>query len=68
MNRIPSQYCYYNNTEEQWFAEIMQTTNESSSGSGELYSKFTTPAYPNEQTEWYDGIHQFIDDMIGIDF
>lgn len=54
MDRIPPQYDYYNKTEEPWFAEVMPTTNESSLGSGELYSTYTTPVSPHEQTEWYD--------------
>jgi len=54
MDRIPPQYDYYNKTEEPWFAETVLTTNESSSGSSELYSTFTKPISPVERTEWYD--------------
>ncbi|VVC37629.1 Cyclic nucleotide-binding, conserved site,Ion transport domain,RmlC-like jelly roll fold,Cyclic [Cinara cedri] len=49
MNRIPPQYDYCNTADEPWLSDNMPFTNESSSGSGELYSTFTTPVTPIEQ-------------------
>lgn len=51
MDRIPPQYNYYNTTDEPWLSN-MSVTSESSSGSGELYSTFTTPVSPVQR--WYD--------------
>lgn len=53
MNRIPPQYDYYNTFDEPWLSDNMPVTNESSSGSGELYCTFTTPVSPIERHEWY---------------
>lgn len=53
MNRIPPQYDYYNTIDEPWLSDNMPVTNESSSGSGEIYCTFTTPVSPIEQHEWY---------------
>ncbi|KAF0768300.1 cyclic nucleotide-gated cation channel beta-1 [Aphis craccivora] len=50
MDRIPPQYDYYNTTDEPWLSDNMPITNESSSGSDELYSTFTTPVSPIEQS------------------
>lgn len=54
MDRIPPQYDYYNTTDEPWLSDNMPITNESSSGSGELYSTFTTPVSPVERTTRYE--------------
>lgn len=53
MDRIPPQYDYYNTIDEPWLSDNMPITNESSSGSDELYSTFTTPVSPIEQSTRY---------------
>lgn len=55
MDRIPPQYDYCNTADEPWLSDNMQFTNDSSSGSGELYSTFTTPVSPlKQQLSWYE--------------
>lgn len=53
MDRIPPQYNYYNTNDEPWLSDNMPITNESSSGSGELYSTFTTPVSPYERSRYW---------------
>lgn len=56
MDRIPPQYDYCNTADEPWLSDNMPFTNESSSGSDELYSTYTTPVSPLEEhhVPWYD--------------
>lgn len=57
MDRIPPQYDYYNTTDEPWLSDNVPITNESSSGSDELYSTFTTPVSPDELAWYYEQLN-----------